>query len=71
MTPLKSSNLDAADYDHGARKLTVRFKSGATHSYADVAPHHFTNMVKDDSPGGYFAKHIRNAHKSERVDDAK
>jgi hypothetical protein len=67
MTPLKSSNLDAAHYDEPSRTLHVRFKSGQTYSYAGVPPHHHSNLMNADSPGGYFAKHIRQAFPAKAV----
>jgi hypothetical protein len=66
LKPLKSSNIAACGYDAESKTLTVQFKNGATHSYADVSAEHHAAMVAADSPGSYFHANIRNAFKSSK-----
>lgn len=64
MTPVKSSNLSAVGYDPATRALTVQFKSGASHHYADVSPEAHAALMAAESVGKHFHAHIRSAHKS-------
>lgn len=71
MTPVQSSNIKALAHDASTGKLRVQFHSGATWEYDDVDPkHHDAMTAPGASVGGYFHKHIRNAHKGQAVDDA-
>lgn len=69
MKPVKSSNIEAVGYDAATRKLTVHFKNGSKHDYADVPADTHAAMMKADSVGGFFHKHVRSAFKSSRVKD--
>jgi hypothetical protein len=64
MTPVKSSNIEAVDYDEQARKLTVRFKGGKTWTYADVPKPTYDTLMAAQSIGKYFHAHIRSKHKA-------
>ncbi len=68
MTPVKSSNIEAIHHDPVTNALTVRFRSGATHRYDDVSAEKHAALMAADSIGGHFHKHIRNAHKSSKVE---
>jgi len=54
-----SSNLRAASYYPSAAKLTVTFHSGSTYEYQHVPLDVFVRLSKAESPGGFFARHIR------------
>lgn len=71
LTPVKSSNIAAIDYEPDHRVLTVQFKGGSTHRYADVSPEKHRAMMAAASIGSHFHKHIRNLHKSTKVDEGK
>lgn len=66
---VKSSNISHVGYDADTRDLTVKFKTGATHRYADVPPEKHAALMAADSIGSHFHQNIRNAHKSRKVDD--
>lgn len=66
MKAVTSSNIDAVGHDGDA--LYVRFKSGGTWRYPTANQGHMEAMVAADSPGGYFHRTIKAAHKGERVD---
>ena len=68
MLPVKSSNIDSVGYDQKTMALTVKFKSGSTHQYDDVSPEKHAELMKAESVGSHFHKHIRNAHKSSKME---
>lgn len=59
MTPVKSTNIKAVGYDSATKTMTVDFKAGPSWRYFDVDPSYHDGILKADSPGGYFHKHIR------------
>ena len=65
--PLESSTIEAAGHD-GAH-LYVRFKGGAVYRYPGAEAAHLDAMKGHDSPGAYFQKNVRGAHKGERVEE--
>lgn len=56
---LRSSNLDAYDYDGAQRILHVRFRSGQVYSYRDVDAETARGLSEAESPGRYFIASIR------------
>lgn len=66
-TSIVSSNLAAMKYDAPAQTLSVRFKSGATYDYADVAPEEAENLFHASSPGKYFNDAIKGNYEEKRV----
>lgn len=64
MTPVTSSNIAAIGYDPATKALTVQFKSGAQHRYADVSPDAHAALMAAESKGKHFHAHIRSAHQS-------
>lgn len=68
LKPVKSSNIAALGYDPEAKALTVQFKSGALHRYADVPPETHAEMLDAESIGKYFHANVRSAFKSSPVD---
>jgi len=60
MFTLESSNLAAAGYDRERKRMCIRFKhSGATYFYDCVPSKVYAGLLLADSPGRYFAMHIR------------
>jgi len=78
-TALKSTNLDAfrvvgkmqarADgtVDPWAMDIQVRFKNGDVWRYAGVPQEHVFGLSESESPGGYFAVHIKGKYPEEKV----
>lgn len=64
MQPVKSSNIEAVGYDESTKTLTIRFKSGSTHSYADVDKLTYERLLSAQSVGKYFHANIRSKFKS-------
>lgn len=63
-----SSNIDEISFDKEAKEVTVKFHSGASHTYADVPEEHFHKMQQSESAGKYFHAHIRDKFKSKRLE---
>jgi len=59
--PIKSSALASAGYDAETGTLEVEFRSGAIYRYANVPEALYVALVEGDSPGRFFAYHIRDA----------
>jgi hypothetical protein len=57
MHEIKSTNLSHVGYENGT--LKIRFKSGAEYHYTDVPPEVHAELLKAESPGGYFRTHIK------------
>jgi hypothetical protein len=64
---LRSSTLRSADYDRDARTMQLEFTSGEVYRYFEVPEERFRSLVGADSAGRYFASHIRDAFRYERV----
>ena len=67
MREIKSSNLSHVGYDGGT--LKIRFKSGVEWHYADVPPEVHTELMKAESPGGYFRTHIRDRYEGKKREE--
>jgi hypothetical protein len=67
LTPVKSSNIEAAGFDPATRTLTVKFRNGGTYHYADCHQHHFDGLCSAESAGKYLHKHIRPAFKHSKA----
>ncbi len=59
MPHVESSAVTDVDYDPQARRLLVRFVSGAAYAYSDVPPAISRAFMAADSKGRYFARRIR------------
>ena len=66
MNAVDSSNIQKVGYDAATRTLAVRFKSGATYHYADVAPETHASMLAASSIGGFFFANIKSKCKFEK-----
>ena len=69
MTPVKSSAIDAYNYDPQTNKLTVRFPGGAVWEYDDVNLERATSFEGAESKGRYFAREIKPHHIGRQVYD--
>jgi isocitrate dehydrogenase kinase/phosphatase len=47
--------------------LYLRFQSGEIYCYFDVLPEEYRNFLAADSKGKYFASHIRDRYRFERL----
>ena len=59
MNPVVSSNVEAIGYDPDNRKLHVRFHSGTTYVYLDVAERVFHEFMEADSKGKYLNANVK------------
>lgn len=58
-TPVTSSNIKSVGYEDGT--LEVEFSSGSAYAYRGPrAEEHYRELIAAASPGGYFARHVRN-----------
>jgi hypothetical protein len=72
LTPVTSSNIASVGWEpvqsQGTGALTVAFKSGAVHQYADVPKAVYEGMLRAESKGHYFAEVVRNGgYRSRRI----
>lgn len=54
-----SSSIDSLQYDEDDSVLTVTFTSGKSYQYGDVPKEVVDEFIEADSPGRYFAQHIK------------
>ncbi len=69
MTPIKSSTIDAYDYDPASQVMTVQFKSGGTYTYHGVPPEAHADFLAADSKGSFLQRHIRGRYDHKKVTD--
>lgn len=67
LEPVKSSGVEAVGYDAANKALHVKFKSGGTYAYQNVAPHHAPAIMKAQSVGKYLHQHIYDHHAGTKV----
>lgn len=65
LTPVKSSNISGIAHD--GQSLWVKFLNGTLYRYPTAGTDVHTGMLAAESAGQYFHKHIKSAHKGERV----
>lgn len=63
-TMVQSSSIEAVKHD--TDELVVIFKSGEMYKYKDVTAEEFEALIKADSVGKHFHKHIRSAKEFEK-----
>ncbi len=68
MTPVKSSNIEAAAYDPKTKTLTVKFKNGGTYHYSGCTQDHHDALCSAESPGKYLHAHIRGRYAHSKAD---
>ena len=59
MTKVRSSTIDAVDYEPEQRRLHIRFKSGEHYSYERVPPDLHTLIHSAKSVGKFVHEHIK------------
>lgn len=67
LMPVKSSNVEAIDYDPTKATLRVKFKAGGVYDYPDVTPQHYAELTGGGSIGAFIHKHIKPGRKAKRV----
>ena len=65
----ESDSADYTDYEDAPEKgmLSVTFTNGSTYNYSRVPLWRVSEMLMADSRGSFFAKHIRDNYRHERV----
>lgn len=66
LTPLQSSNLQAAGHDPAALELHVLFQSGDLWVYQGVPQEVFGGLLTAESKGAYFAQFVKKNFRGER-----
>lgn len=59
MDDVVSSVLAAVGYDEYAKRLVVRFKSGATYEYLNIPKSLYAALMSSDAKGKFYSAHIR------------
>jgi hypothetical protein len=65
LTPVKSSNI--ASVGHDGQSLWVKFLNGTLYRYPTAGAELHQGLLAAESAGSYFAKHVKSAHKGEKV----
>lgn len=58
LTPLNSSMI--REVGHGPEGAYIRFNTGNLYRYRDVSPSEVYDLIRAESAGKHFAKHLRN-----------
>lgn len=75
LTPVKSSNIEAVDYDPVSRHLVMHFLGGKKGIHKNITPKQYDALIGDGSPGHSVGKHYhahirgREAHPYTRIDE--
>ena len=59
MDAVASSVLAAVGYDEYAKRLVVRFKSGATYEYLNIPEPLYAELMASNAKGKFYSAHIR------------
>lgn len=71
MRSVKSSQISAVGYDRHSRTLEVHFARGGRYQYSDVPFDAYAALLRADSIGSHFHKHIRNGgYDYRRIEEA-
>lgn len=62
---VKSSNIKSVG--HEGDTMEVEFHTGGIYTYHGVKEHHFKSLLKADSIGNHFHKHIKTSFKFKKV----
>jgi hypothetical protein len=63
--PLESETLRSVGYDRG--RLQAEFTSGALYEYSEVPEREHDALMRAESPGRYFHRHIRGRYRHRRL----
>jgi hypothetical protein len=75
LTPVKSSNIAAVDFNPETRDLTMHFTNGSKGIHANVSPQQHVALMGDGTPGHSVGKYYhanikgRDAHPYKRLDE--
>lgn len=69
MKPIASSTIKRAGYNETTSTLIVEFKSGGTYVYDGVSLDLHDKLMQAESPGAFFAKHIKGKFETTRLAD--
>ena len=67
MRPVRSSAVEAVEYDPHRRKLFVRFVGGSTYAYAEVPAAKWKALLAAESQGRYINLEIKPHHAATRL----
>jgi hypothetical protein len=56
---LDSTTLAAAAYDGRCERLELDFRDGTRYAYTGVPPNLYLDLLRADSKGSFFNRHIR------------
>lgn len=59
-TPVKSSNINAVDFNPADNTLTIEFNTGRSYRYDHCTPEVYQAFMESPSKGTYFAQNIKN-----------
>lgn len=59
LLPVQSSAIDAIGYDLPTKTMRVQFANGRVHDFPDTEENEHVSLVKAESIGRHFNKHIR------------
>lgn len=60
----KSSMTSRVAYNPEDKVLSLTFRAGGTHHFADVPVHHYHGLHSAESTGKYYHAHIRDKFKA-------
>lgn len=67
-TPIESTAIKEVGYDQATKTLRLVWHSGSTSDHQGVSEARHLAMLKAESKGQYFHKHIRAQHPGVRVE---
>ncbi|MCL4786176.1 MAG: KTSC domain-containing protein [Verrucomicrobia bacterium] len=67
MIATESSNLAAVGYNPFAAVLTITFHGNRVYQYFGLPPGIYLGLVRAESHGQYFHRHIRNSYRCRRL----
>ena len=62
----QSSNIRRVGYDDDTQELTVEF-AGGSYVYSNVGKQAADELISDSSPGGFFARHVKNRYPTRKL----
>lgn len=66
-TPIVSSTIRSAGYDHQTMTMEVAFMNESVYQYFDVPEHIFQGLLTAPSAGIYFNTTVKGAYRYSRV----
>ena len=65
--PVTSSNIASVGYDASSKTLEVEFHSGSLYEYFGVPKEIYDGLMKAESHGSYFHRHIRDKYRYRKI----